>query len=152
MLVLLVIAVGINYRSWGAVRVSAASRSRTGAFAGTLGLPLLCLFWSCSLLQPVAGCLGGGYFLWSIATGSATWAGHFDVLFQARLVLGAGESVAYPVFSKILVEYSPENRRGLANSLLEAAAKIGSAVTILLGGLFTARYGRAVALGFAGRC
>ena len=151
-LVLLVTAVGINYVDRGALSVAAPLISRELALSPAhLGLLFSAFFWSYSLLQPVAGylidrydakrLLGGGYFLWSIATGSVAWAGRFDVLFQARLVLGAGESVAYPAFSKLLVEYFPENRRGLANSLLEAAAKIGSAVTILLGGLFIARYG-----------
>ncbi len=62
-------------------------------------------------------------------------------LFGARLVLGAGESVAYPAYSQILVQHFPENRRGVANSLLEAAAKIGPAVSTLIGGLLVARFG-----------
>lgn len=151
-LVLLVIAVGINYIDRGALSVSAPLLAHELALSpARLGLLFSAFFWSYSLLQPVAGylidrydakrLLGGGYLLWSLATGSVAWISRFDVLFRARLVLGVGESVAYPAFSKILIQYFPENRRGFANSLLEAAAKIGPAITILLGGLFIARYG-----------
>jgi MFS family permease len=151
-LVLLVFAVGINYIDRGALSVSAPLLSRELALSpARLGLLFSAFFWSYSILQPVAGylvdrydakrLLGGGYLLWSLATGSVAWISRFDVLFQARLILGAGESVAYPAYSKILIRYFPENKRGFANSVLDAASKIGPAISILLGGLFIARHG-----------
>ncbi len=151
-LLLLTLAVGINYIDRGALSVSAPLLSRELALSpARLGLLFSAFFWSYSILQPIAGylidrhdakrLLGGGYLLWSLATGSVAWIGRFDLLFGARLALGAGESIAYPAYSKILIQYFPENRRGFANSILDAAAKVGPAITILLGGLLIARHG-----------
>ncbi len=151
-LVLLMLSVAINYIDRGALSVSAPLLSRELALSPVqLGLLFSGFFWTYSMLQPLAGWLvdrynvtrlfGAGYLLWSLATGSMAWIHRFSVLFGARLVLGAGESIAYPAYSKILVRYFPENRRGVANSLLEAAAKMGPAISTLIGGLLVARFG-----------
>ena len=71
-------------------------------------------------------------------TGLATT---FTALFIMRLVLGAGESVAYPCYSLILARYFPEQHRGVANSLINAGSKLGPALGTLLGGLLIARIG-----------
>ena len=56
-------------------------------------------------------------------------------LFVMRLMLGAGESVAYPCYSKILAGDFPQHHRGLANALIDAGSKIGPAL-----GTFARRY------------
>ena len=48
--------------------------------------------------------------------------------FVMRLILGAGESVAYPCYSKILAGDFPQHHRGLANALIDAGSKIGPAL------------------------
>ena len=48
-----------------------------------------------------------------------------------RLVLGAGESVAYPCYSLILARYFPEQHRGVANALIDAGSKLGPALGTL---------------------
>jgi MFS family permease len=158
-LILLMFSVGINYIDRGALSISAPLLTRELALSpAQLGLLFSGFFWTYSMLQPLAGWLvdrynvkrvfGAGYLLWSLATGSMAWIHQFGALFGARLVLGAGESVAYPAYSQILVQHFPENRRGVANSLLEAAAKIGPAISTLIGGLLVARFGwRALFLG-----
>jgi MFS family permease len=75
----------------------------------------------------------------------------FVALFAARLILGMGESVAYPCYSRILVTDFPENHRGLTNAWIDAGTKSGPALGSLVGALAMARFGwRAlfVALGF----
>ena len=57
------------------------------------------------------------------------------------MLLGLGESVAYPVYSKIIAEQFPISRRGLPNALIDAGAKVGPALGTLVGGLLVARYG-----------
>ena len=54
---------------------------------------------------------------------------------------GAGESVAYPCYSKILASDFPQHHRGLANSIIDAASKMGPALGTLLGGVLMARLG-----------
>ncbi len=151
-LILLMLSVGINYIDRGALSISAPLLARELSLSpARLGLLFSGFFWTYSMLQPLAGWLvdrynvtrvfGAGYLLWSLATGSMAWIHNFSAVFGARLVLGAGESVAYPAYSRILVQHFPESRRGFANSLLEAAAKIGPAISVLIGGLLVARFG-----------
>jgi MFS family permease len=151
-LILLMLSVGINYIDRGALSISAPLLARELALSpAQLGLLFSGFFWTYSVLQPLAGWLvdrynvtrvfGAGYLLWSLATGSVAWIHQFSALFGSRLVLGAGESVAYPAYSRILVQHFPESRRGFANSLLEAAAKTGPAISVLIGGLLVAHFG-----------
>jgi MFS family permease len=65
----------------------------------------------------------------------------FAVFFGLRLLLGIGESVAYPATSRILAANYPEEQRGFANALIDAGSKIGPALSMLLGGLVVANYG-----------
>ena len=115
------------------------------------GLLLSGFFWTYALFQIAAGWLvdrynaywvyAAGFLLWSIATALTGFASGFTMLFALRLVLGAGESVAYPSYSRIISDDFPERHRGLANALLDAGSKAGPAVGTLLGGLIVARYG-----------
>ena len=97
--------------------------------------------------------LAAGLLLWSGATTLSGAARTFAAIFGLRLLLGIGESVAYPAYARILVNHFPEHHRGLANALIDAATKAGPSVGTLLGGLFMLRYGWRpffVVLGFAG--
>jgi MFS family permease len=85
--------------------------------------------------------LGAGLFVWSAATVFSGVARTFAVIFGLRLLLGIGESVAYPAYARILVNYFPEHHRGFANALIDAATKAGPALGTLLGGLLMLRYG-----------
>jgi MFS family permease len=48
-----------------------------------------------------------GFFLWSAATSATGFLHGFTALMGVRLVLGIGESVAYPAYSKILAKLFP---------------------------------------------
>ena len=118
-----------------------------------LGLLLSAFFWTYALVQlctlagwvadryHVCWILAGGFFLWSGATAVSGMARTFAVLFGLRLVLGVGESVAYPSYARILATGFAEHQRGFANAVIDAGTKLGPAVGALLGGLFMARYG-----------
>ncbi len=129
-----------------------------------LGLLLGAFFWTYALMQllGIAGwlvdrfnvcwILAGGFLLWSAATALTGIAQAFAMVFALRLVLGLGESIAYPSYSRILANNYPEYHRGFANALIDAGTKTGPALGTLLGGLLMARYGwRAffIALGFS---
>ncbi len=58
-----------------------------------------------------------------------------------RLILGIGESVAYPSYSKIISHHFSESQRGRANSIISAGQASGPAVGTLLGGLVIAHVG-----------
>jgi ACS family D-galactonate transporter-like MFS transporter len=63
------------------------------------------------------------------------------MLFALRLLLGIGESVAYPSYSKIIALNFPEEHRGLANSVISAGLVLGPGMGMLVGGTLMGRFG-----------
>ena len=61
-------------------------------------------------------------------------------MFLARLLLGAGESVAYPCYSRVFAEL-PQEHRGRANALIDAGTKLGPAMGAFVGGLLLVHFG-----------
>ncbi len=55
-------------------------------------------------------------------------------------MLGAGEAVAYPAYSKIIAAVFPEQLRGTANALIDAGSKIGPALGVFWGVELVARF------------
>lgn len=152
LLVLLVIAVGINYIDRGTLSVSSSNISAEyGLDATQMGLLFSAFFWSYALFQLVAGWLVDrydvkwvfaiGFLVWSLSTAAMGLASSLAMFFVLRLTLGIGESAAYPATSRILAANYPEERRGFANALVDAGSKIGPALSTLLGGLVVAHYG-----------
>lgn len=154
LLVLLVISICLNYIDRSNLSIAAPLLQKELSITNTqLGLLLSSFFWTYSLVQlvgvagwladrfPVGWVLAIGFFLWSAATAATGLVASFNVMFAMRLILGAGESVAYPCYSKILASDFPQQHRGLANALIDAGAKIGPAMGTLVGGLLVARLG-----------
>jgi MFS transporter, ACS family, D-galactonate transporter len=151
-LVLMVVSVAINYIDRGSLSTAAPLLQADMAIPpAQLGWLLSSFFWTYALLQIVSGWLVDryevkwvmaiGFFVWSMATAATGLAGSFGVLFLLRLLLGIGESVAYPCYSKIMAAYFSEPQRGLANGLIDAGTKLGPALGMLTGGMLMARYG-----------
>ena len=151
-LALIVVSVAINYIDRGSLSTAAPLLATDMAIQPRqLGWLLSAFFWSYALLQVVSGWLVDayevkwvmaiGFLVWSMATSAVGFAGSFGMLLSLRLVLGVGESVAYPCYSKILATHFSEQQRGLANGLLDAGTKLGPALGMLAGGMLMARYG-----------
>jgi MFS family permease len=151
-LALLVISVAINYIDRGNLSIAAPLlKEELGISPARLGLLLSSFFWTYSTFQIVSGWLvdrfdvnrviAAGFLLWSVATAATGWIHSFEMLVVLRLVLGVGESVAYPCYSKILAGHFPEHHRGFANALIDAGTKCGPALGTLAGGLLMARFG-----------
>ena len=85
--------------------------------------------------------LGCGFLLWSGATAMTGTATVFVVIFALRLLLGIGESVSYPSYSRILANEYPEHHRGFANAIIDSGTKVGPALGILIGGLLVSQVG-----------
>ena len=122
-----------------------------GLDASKVGILLSAFFWTYASFQLVAGwlvdrydvnwVLAVGFLVWSVATAATGIAGGFGILLGFRLVLGIGESVAYPAYAKILATHFSEAQRGLANSAIDAGSKIGPALGTLAGGVYMAHFG-----------
>jgi ACS family D-galactonate transporter-like MFS transporter len=116
-----------------------------------LGVLLSAFFWTYAGFQVISGLLvdrygsgriyGLGFLLWTVATLLTGFATGFGSLIVLRLLLGLGESTANPSWSSIFANGLPENRRGFANALVDAAGKSGPGVGTFFGGLFVAQWG-----------
>jgi len=116
-----------------------------------MGMVLSAFFWTYASLQLASGWLvdrygvrwvmATGFFIWSAATATTGLVHGFAALLWLRLLLGAGESVAYPCYSKIIAGNFAEHQRGLANSLIDAGTKFGPALGMFAGGMLMDRYG-----------
>ncbi|MGI8962768.1 MAG: MFS transporter [Bryobacteraceae bacterium] len=143
-LALLVISVCINYADRTNLAVAAKSIEADLHFRQDhLGILLGGFFWTYSLMQLAAGKLidrwnvnwvyAGAFLLWSGATALTGLANSFAAILCFRLLLGAGESVAYPAYSKVIAATFPEHLRGTANALIDAGSKMGPALGVLAG-------------------
>lgn len=151
-LILMALSIFINYIDRANLSIAAPLlKAELGISAWQLGVLLSSFFWTYAAFQLVSGwlvdrfnanwVLAAGFLLWSIATAATGLAQGFAFLVFLRLLLGMGESVVYPCFSKILTRHFAEHQRGLANSLIDAGAKLGPALGVLLGGILMARFG-----------
>jgi len=151
-LALLVVSVAINYVDRG--NLSVAGRDISAELhvpPERLGLLFSAFFWTYALFQIAAGWLidrydvvrvyGVCYLVWSVATCCTGIVSTLGALFVLRLVLGMSEAVAYPSYSRIIAANFREERRGMANALIDAGSRSGPALGVLIGGLILERYG-----------
>ncbi len=152
MIALLALSVLINYIDRGNLSIAASLlKDELGLSAAQLGILLSSFFWAYSLFLPLSGWLVDrfevkwvmalGFFLWSAATAATGGLHTFAALLAARLILGMGESVAYPCNGKFLAQYVPEVGRGFANALIAAGVGCGPALGTFFGGMLMAQYG-----------
>jgi MFS transporter, ACS family, D-galactonate transporter len=151
-LLLLALSVLINYIDRGNLSIAAPLlKAELGISASQLGILLSAFFWSYTVMLFVCSwfidrvdvnrVLALGYLVWSVATAVTGIVYGFGMLLAIRLLLGTGESVAFPCYSKILAQHLPEHRRGFANGTIVAAMKCGPVVGTLGAGLLMAKYG-----------
>jgi ACS family D-galactonate transporter-like MFS transporter len=151
-LIWLAVSVGINYIDRGILSVTGVALSKElDLKPHELGFLLSAFFWTYASFQLVSGWLidrynvlvvfAAGFAVWSAATALTGVVSGFAALFALRLVLGMGESVAYPSYSKIIAAGFPERQRGLANGLIDVGCKLGPAAGMVLGGLILYRFG-----------
>ena len=151
-LALLAISLLINYVDRGNLSIAAPILKDELRISGTqLGILFSAFFYTYTFFIFVSGwlvdrfnvnwVLALGFALWSLATAGTGFVRGFQTLLAARLLLGIGESVAFPAMSKILGRGLPETRRGFANGIVIGAMKSGPAVGTLGAGLLMASYG-----------
>jgi MFS transporter, ACS family, D-galactonate transporter len=150
--VLLALSIFINYIDRGNLSIAGLLiKNDLGLSYFQLGILFSSFFWTYAVFQIVSGwlvdrfdvnwILALGILLWSAATVGTGFVRGFTLLLAMRLILGVGESVAYPSYSKIISRRFAESQRGRANSFICAGQASGPAVGTLLGGLLIARIG-----------
>jgi len=151
-LVLLVLSIAINYVDRTSLSIAAPSVSTELSLSPTqMGVLLSSFFWSYASFMILAGwladsygvrwVLGIGFLVWSLATLATGFATSFGMLLGFRLMLGMGESAAFPSYSKVIATEFPSHLRGFPNALIDAGSKIGPGLGMLVGGFLLAAHG-----------
>ncbi len=163
-LLLLGFSVFINYIDRANLSVAAPLlKGELGLSPAQLGILLSAFFYTYACMQIPVGWLVDrfdvkwvfaiGFFVWSAATAFTGLAHTFVGLLALRVVLGIGESVAYPSYAKIFASHFVERQRGFANSVIGMGQSLGPALGIFLGATLVAHFGWRpffIALGIAG--
>jgi MFS family permease len=153
LVLLLVLSVVINYVDRSNLSLAVPLiQPQFGLSPLQIGSLLSAFFWTYALLQlcgvagwlsdrfPVGWVMVGGTLLWSGATAVTGLVSGLSALYLARLLLGAGESVAYPCYSRVFAEL-PQEHRGRANALIDAGTKLGPAIGAFVGGMLIVHFG-----------
>jgi MFS family permease len=149
---LLGIAIFFNYVDRGALPIAAPLlKGDLNLSNEAYGVAVSAFFWIYAPVQLFAGwlcdrfsvykLLALGILLWAGSTLLMGFAGGFTSLLVLRVMLGVGESLAFPGSSKIIARHVPPERRGVANSALAMGIALGPAVGTLAGGLMVAHWG-----------
>lgn len=151
-LILLALSAFLNFVDRANLSLAAPLlQDELGFSRAKLGILLSAFFWTYATFQLVSGWLvdrfevswiiAAGFFLWSAATAATGFVHTFALLLLLRLLLGMGESVAYPSYSRILARHFTESQRGFANSVIIAGFYAGPAFGLFFGGILMARFG-----------
>lgn len=152
LVLLLGASVTLNYVDRGAVGVAAPLMTADlGLSATKFGVAVAAFYWIYAPIQLVLGrlcdrfsvykLLALGTLLWSISTFLMGFVAGFLSLFLLRLILGIGESIAFPGSSKIICRHVAPERRGVANGVIAVALAAGPALGTLIGGSLLAAFG-----------
>jgi MFS transporter, ACS family, D-galactonate transporter len=151
-LFLMALSVLINYIDRSNLSIAAPLIKDELGITGTqLGTLLSAFFYTYALLQIPAGWLVDrfdvkwvfalGFFVWSASTAVTGLLHGFAALLIARVVLGVGESIAFPSYGKIIGGHFQESHRAFANSLVMTGLALGPALGMWIGGNVIGRFG-----------
>src|SRR6476659_4225051 len=114
------------------------------------GIAFSAFFWVYAPVQLFTGWLCDRFSVYKLmAAGTILWAGStllmgmvggFTSLLVLRIMIGVGESIAFPGTSKIIARHIPVEQRGIANAAVAAGIALGPAVGTLVGGLIVASW------------
>jgi MFS family permease len=157
---LVTLALFINYVDRGNLATAAPLiQDQLRLSATELGVLASAFYYAYVPLMPAAGwlaehfgpkrVLGAGIAVWSLATAASGLAGGFVALLLMRLLLGVGESAAFPAATKVVAISVPRERLGFANGFMSFGYLVGPAIGTAVGGYLMSRIGwRAVFLLF----
>jgi len=147
----LLLAAILNSADRSSLAIAAPALSRELMLSPVqMGFLLSAFFWTYAIGQVVAGWFTYRFpVLWVFTIGFVVWSGAtfctglvqgMTALLVLRLLLGGGESVAFPCYSKIFATEFPPAKQGLPNAILNSGTKIGAALGVLVGGVLIALY------------
>ncbi len=152
MVLLVAVVLFFNYVDRGALPTAAhLITTELRLDEARLGYLFSAFFWTYTLAQIPMGwlaerygahrVLGVGLAVWATATISIGFAHTFTALLLLRLLLGIGESAAFPCMSKLLSAAVPAGSLGLANGIVAFAYLLGPSVGTYGGGEIMSHFG-----------
>ena len=149
---LLAVSVFINYVDRGNLATAAPLiKDELHLSASAFGVMTSAFFWTYTPCQLLAGWLSErfhpyrilavGLGLWSLATAATGLVTGFTALLLLRVLLGLGESAAFPCSSKLIAKHLPVHEMGRANAMVLLGTSLGPAFGIFFGGLLMAKVG-----------
>ncbi|MCS6951999.1 MAG: MFS transporter [Bryobacterales bacterium] len=149
---LLVSATVFCYAQRAALSVAAPFMMKElGLSRAAMGVLLSAFFWSYSLMQVPAGwfvdrfgvrrayALGFGF--WSLASAATAYAANLAHLILVRILLGVGQSAAFPASARAVANWFPDRERGTVTGLYLMGVRLGQALISAVGGFFLAAHG-----------
>jgi ACS family glucarate transporter-like MFS transporter len=122
-----------------------------GLSPATMGVLLSAFFWVYSFMQMPAGWLVDrygvrrsyaiGYAFWSVVSGFTGLATGVVSLVAARVLLGAGQSVAFPASARAVANWFPDRERGTVTGAYLMGVRLGQALIVYLAGLLLIKWG-----------
>jgi MFS family permease len=115
-----------------------------------MGMLLSAFFWSYSFAQVPAGWLvdrlgvgrayAAGFAVWTAAVTATGLASTFALL-VGLLLMGIGQSVAFPASARAVANWFPPNERGAVTGVYLAGNRLGQAAITGIGGAIIATHG-----------
>lgn len=151
-LCLLAVSILINYVDRGNLAVAAPLlKDELRISATQIGVLITAFFWTYTAVLAISGwlvdhfdvnwVLATGFIVWSLATVATGLVHTFVLLLLARMLLGMGESVAFPSYGKIIALNIPQQHRGTANAMIMSGMSLGPAIGTYVCGTSMAAYG-----------
>jgi MFS family permease len=116
-----------------------------------MGVLLSAFFWVYSFMQMPAGWLVDrygvrrsyaiGYAFWSTISALTGLANGLISLIAARVLLGAGQSVAFPASARAVANWFPDRERGTVTGAYLMGVRLGQALVSIAAGYLLAEYG-----------
>ena len=141
MIVLCFSATTINYIDRAVIAVAAPFMQRDLHLGpAVMGLVLGAFFWTYAIMQVPSGWIvdrigprvtyAVSVAWWSVFTAATAFAGTAATLLGCRLMLGIGESGAYPSNTKVAALWFPTRERGLAAGIFDSGSRTGTAISL----------------------
>jgi MFS family permease len=122
-----------------------------GLSPAIMGVLLSAFFWVYSFMQMPAGWLVDrygvrrsyaiGYAFWSTISALTGLANGLVSLIAARVLLGAGQSVAFPASARAVANWFPDRERGTVTGAYLMGVRLGQALVSIAAGYLLAEYG-----------
>jgi MFS family permease len=148
---LLIVGMVICYAHRNALAVASPfMMSELNLSPAVMGLLLSAFFWSYAVLQIPAGwavdrfgvrrMYAFGFIVWSVASAFTGFATGVAALILLRILLGIGQSIAFPASAGAVANWFQSKERGLVTGSYLAGVRYGQALIAAIGAYFLALY------------